>query len=130
MHTYTCPGDYTAALTVVDNDGLVGEASVDIHVDYTPGISASFACDLQPQYQAFCGGCHPPVLNLDLTTYTGVIAGSDNGPVVLPFDPENSSIVQITDQPRNHANDVGGEPLSPTTKDKQRAWILEGAMDN
>ena len=130
MHTYTCPGDYTAALTVVDNDGLVGEASVEIHVDYTPGISASFACDLQPQYQAFCGGCHPPVLNLDLTTYSGVIAGSENGPVVLPFDPENSSIVQITDQPRNHANDVGGEPLSPTTKEKQRAWIVEGAMDN
>jgi hypothetical protein len=130
-HTYECPGDYTAVLTVVDNDGLVGEASVEIQVDYTPGISASFACDLQPQYQAFCGGCHPPILNLDLTTYIGVVIdGSVNGPVVIPFDPENSPIVQITDPPRNHANDVGGEPLSPTTKDKQRAWIAEGAMDN
>jgi hypothetical protein len=133
MHTYECPGDYTATLTVVDNDGLVGQASVPVHVDYTPGLSASFGCDLLPSYQAFCAGCHQGAeadVGLDLTSYENVMAGSDNGPVVIPGDPEGSPIVQITAPPRNHAKDVGGEPLSPETKDKQRAWILEGAMDN
>ena len=133
MHTYECPGDYTATLTVVDNDGLVGQASVAVHVDYTPGMSASFACDLLPSYQAFCAGCHQGEeadVGLDLTSYENVMAGSDNGPVVIPGDPAGSPIVQITAPPRNHAKDVGGEPLSPETKDKQRAWILEGAMDN
>jgi hypothetical protein len=133
MHTYECPGDYTATLTVVDNDGLVGQASVTVHVDYTPGMSASFGCDLLPSYQAFCAGCHQGEgadVGLDLTSYENVMAGSDNGPVVIPGDPEGSPIVQITAPPRNHAKDVGGEPLSPETKDKQRAWISEGAMDN
>lgn len=133
MHTYTCPGDYTATLTVVDNDGLVGQASVAVHVDYTPGISASFNCDMLPSYQAFCAGCHQNPgadVGLDLTSYEDVMAGSVNGPVVIPGNPAGSPIVQITAPPRNHAKDVGGEPLSPETKDKQRAWILEGAMDN
>ena len=133
MHTYACPGDYTATLTVVDNDGLVGQASVDVHVDYIPGISASFSCDLLPSYQAFCAGCHQgegAEVGLDLTSYENVMAGSDNGPVVIPGDPAGSPIVQITAPPRNHAKDVGGEPLSPETKDKQWLWILEGALDN
>lgn len=129
-HTYNCPGDYTAVLTAVDNDGLTTQASVLVHVDYTPGITASFNCDIRPQYQAFCAGCHPPILGLNLTTYAGVMAGSVRGPVVIPGDPEISPIVLITDPPRLHAKDVGGEPLSPVTALKQRAWILEGAQNN
>ena len=58
------------------------------------------------------------------------MAGSGNGPVVMTGDPAESPIFQITAPPRNHAKDVGGEPLSPETKDKQWSWILEVALDN
>ena len=58
------------------------------------------------------------------------MAGSDNGPVVIPGDPENSVIVQINDSHRNHAEDVGGKPFNQKMREIQRAWIAEGALDN
>jgi hypothetical protein len=56
--------------------------------------------------------------------------GSINGPVVIPGDPDNSVIVQITGPPRNHAADVGAKPFPQSTWDKQWAWIKEGALNN
>jgi hypothetical protein len=63
-------------------------------------------------------------------SYEGIMAGSDNGPVLIPGDPENSVIVQMTAPPRNHAADAGGKPMDQRTITKQRAWIEEGAQDN
>ena len=134
-HTYECPGDYTVVLTAFDNDGLSGEASVNVNVPYPPGESVSFKCDLFPTMNAFCAKvCHypdsPDNFGLDLTSYAGLMAGSQDGAVVDPGDPDNSRIVQVTDPPQLHAKDVGGEPFNETIRGKLRTWILEGAIDN
>ena len=97
--------------------------------------SSSFACDLLPMYKAMvCTQCHhkgdDSTAGLDLSSYEGIMAGSDRGPVVIPGDPENSVIVQMTDPPRSHATDIGGKPMDQRTINKQRAWIAEGALDN
>jgi hypothetical protein len=58
------------------------------------------------------------------------MGGSQDGDVVIPGDPDNSRIVQVTSPPQLHAKDVGGEPLNETIRGKLRTWILEGALDN
>jgi hypothetical protein len=135
-HLYECPGEYEVTFGVVDNDGLgAHHVGINITVDYPEGVSSSFACDLMPMYKAMvCTQCHyagdDARAGLDMGSYEGIMAGSDNGPVVIPGDPENSVIVQMTAPPRNHAADVGGKPMDQRTITKQRAWIEEGARDN
>jgi hypothetical protein len=139
---YSCPGTYTATCAVIDNDGLISEASVTINVAYPAGVTAQFKCDLYPAYNAFCAKvCHytnaPYAIGagVNLSSYTAIMAGrtmpdGSIKPLVIPYDPDNSPIVQITGSPRYHANDVGGERLNDDVREKQRAWILEGAQNN
>jgi hypothetical protein len=135
-HVYECPGEYEVIFGVFDND-VLGAHSVGltISVSYPEGQGASFACDLLPMYKAMvCTQCHhkgdDAEVGLDLSSYAGIMAGSDRGPVVIPGDPENSVIVQMTDPPRSHASDIGGKPMDPRTINKQREWIAEGTLDN
>jgi PKD repeat protein len=158
-NVYVCPGDYTAVLGVIDNDGLVSQAKVDIHVLYSEGTSASFSCDLELTFSAFCAWCHfpksygSPAADLDVTSYAAVMEGAYGGtvPVVIPGEPNNSSIytrVGINDQccvdhplypddpPRPepcgdmHPVPYGGEPATTIVKEQLKLWIQEGALDN
>jgi len=132
-HTYICPGDYTVSLTVVDNDGLLGQTSTTINVPYMPGTTVSFSCELLPYYQTMCNTCHQgqsPPAELDLMSYEGLMKGSINGPVVIPGDPDNSKIVEVTSPPINHPENVGAIFFDEEIAGKQRAWILEGALKN
>lgn len=138
--TYTCPGAYTASPSVVDDDGLVGEGAIKINVGYPAGVTSSYKCDVLPAHKAFCGNqCHyagsPSGGGIVLTSYASIMASvstntNPGGPIVVPGDPENSPIVKVTDPPRDHAHDVGGERLNDLVKAKQRAWIAEGALNN
>jgi hypothetical protein len=141
-NTYTCPGTYTATCAVIDNDGLIAEATVNINVAYPAGVTAQFKCDLLPAYNSFCAKvCHyanAPYnvgAGVNLSSYAAIMAGRTmpDGtirPIVIPGDPDNSPIEIITGPPRIHAHDVGGERLNDDVKAKQRAWILEGALNN
>jgi hypothetical protein len=134
-HTYECPGNYTVVLTVMDNDGITSQASLGVNVTYPPGETVSFGCDLYPTVYAFCAKvCHfqgsSSGYGLDLTSHAGLMAGSQDGPVVVPGDPDGSRIVQVTDPPQLHAKDVAFEPLNEEMRAKLRVWILEGAIDN
>jgi len=142
-NTYTCPGTYTATCSVIDNDGLISEATVSINVQYPAGVTAQFKCDLFPAYNAFCAKvCHytgaPYAVGagVNLSSYAAIMAGRNkpdgtfDHAIVIPGDPDNSPIEIITGPPRIHAHDVGGERLNDDVKEKQRAWILEGAQNN
>ena len=132
-HTYTCPGNYTVSLTVVDNDGLLAQTSTNIQAPYMQGTTVSFSCELLPYYQTMCNMCHQgqsAPAGLDLMSYEGVMNGSINGPVVIPGDPDNSKIVQVTSPPTNHPENVGAITFDQEIAGKQRAWILEGALNN
>jgi len=132
-HTYTCPGDYTVSLTVVDNDGLLAQTSTNIKAPYMPGTTVSFSCELLPYYQTMCNMCHQgqsAPAGLDLMSYEGLMNGSINGPVVIPGDPDNSKIVQVTSPPINHPENVGAITFDQEIAGKQKAWILEGALKN
>ena len=121
---------------------LLRRSNVTINVAYPAGVTAQFKCDLLPAYNSFCAKvCHytnAPYnvgAGVNLSSYAAIMAGRTmpDGtivPIVIPGDPDNSPIEIITGPPRIHAHDVGGERLNDDVKAKQRAWILEGALNN
>ena len=49
--------------------------------------------------------------------------------IVIPFDPDNSPIVQITGAPRYHANDTGGERLNDDVRQKAARVDFRGCAE-
>ncbi|MCA9909737.1 MAG: NapC/NirT family cytochrome c [Anaerolineae bacterium] len=77
---------------------------------------------LQPLFTQECGGCHGPIPSkgLRLTDYASLMAGSEDGPVVVPGDPEQSLMIQVL---------TSGHFAQPTEHqlDLLRQWIANGA---
>jgi hypothetical protein len=72
-----------------------------------------------------CGACHGTSNNLkdlDLTTYTGIMQGSESGAVVTPGDPDNSLIMIIQTSEEPHF-----AQLTPEELNLLEEWILAGA---
>jgi mono/diheme cytochrome c family protein len=68
--------------------------------------NVTFESAIEPLFQARCIGCHGEggMQGLNLTTYESALAGSENGPVIVPGDPEASLLVQKqTAQPPHFA---------------------------
>ncbi|MHC4931330.1 MAG: c-type cytochrome domain-containing protein, partial [Planctomycetota bacterium] len=57
-----------------------------------PPTTVSYSQDLVPIFQVDCLRCHGAGMagGLDLLTHQGLMAGGQSGPVVIPFDPDNS----------------------------------------
>jgi mono/diheme cytochrome c family protein len=98
-------------------------ASVDL-------ANVSYQNDVLPIFEAHCSECHSgeePEEQLELTRYRSAIAGSQNGPVIVPGDPEHSFLV---DQIVSGRMPKRGDPLSQQEIDVIIAWIEQGALDN
>lgn len=74
-----------------------------------------------------CGSCHNEngVKGLDLTTYTGVMAGSESGPVIVPGDPGESLLVQKQSADQPHFSQLDQPQLALII-----GWIESGAPEN
>lgn len=82
--------------------------------------------DIQPIFERTCIACHSGVvqqLNLQVTTYEGLMRGSLRGPVVAPGDAQNSVLWQMISTGKMPM--IGQLTLSE--KDAVRRWIEEGA---
>jgi len=98
----------------------------------TPPVaaSASFSGDVQPILTSRCQRCHGGErieAGLDLLSYPGVIAGSENGPVVILGDSAASILVQQIvsgEMPRRAPR------LPPSEIETIATWVDEGALDN
>jgi hypothetical protein len=93
-------------------------------------VQASFSDDVLPIFETRCQRCHGPgrsEVDLRLDSYEGVLAGSSNGPVVVPGSAETSYLVDLIDS--------GNMPLgSAKLPDAQIRtiidWINAGTPDN
>jgi nitrate/TMAO reductase-like tetraheme cytochrome c subunit len=143
-HTVTNPGgtDNTSfcsnsachgsawAYAGLDAPGLAEIIAVQLPTP-TPGPTAApvvgtptYAANLQPIFAASCGTCHgeDAAGGLRLLTYGDVLAGSSDGPVVVPGDPDNSRLVEV--QTGEHFGRLTGEQLELV-----KAWIAAGAPE-
>ena len=98
---------------------------------YGAGLAVEYG-DVQRLFDGKCTSCHagadaPRGLRLD--SWQALIAGSDHGEAVIPFDAARSLMVELTtklvDGP--HPAEVGREPLTEAEVALLSVWIDEGA---
>jgi mono/diheme cytochrome c family protein len=107
---------------------------VPVAVDAAPAVS--FAEEIMPIFERSCVSCHGEPgedgeivveASLDMTTYEGIMAGSEWGSVIEPGDPGESlllDMVKVGDMPED------GDPLDPAEIELIETWIAEGAENN
>jgi mono/diheme cytochrome c family protein len=85
--------------------------------------------ELGPLFAARCTLCHAgdgAPLGLQLDSYEGAMAGSQDGPVLVAGDPEGSELVRRVRGASQPAMPLIGEPLSEEEIGRIEAWILAG----
>jgi hypothetical protein len=98
----------------------------------------SFAEEIQPYFnapgdnpnQTACTDCHSGgtgFKGVNLDSYANILAGGNNGPLVVPFDSADPTALLIPKLNENH-ND--GPDDAGFVMDLLGQWIDEGAMDN
>ncbi len=112
-------------LITVSNTSPVAPTTTTLRV--TVEDSVGYKEDIQPIFQRTCIACHSGVvkqLNLQVTAYDALMAGSMRGPVVLPGDAANSVLWQVLES--------GKMPLIGALPDADielvRRWIELGAL--
>ena len=92
--------------------------------------TVSFANDVMPILQSRCINCHggrDTKEGLSFASFGSLMAGSDNGIVVMAGDPDNSLLIQ---QIVNGKMPKKGPKLTPDQLQILIDWIAAGALDN
>lgn len=93
-------------------------------------VTVSFANDVLPIIQSRCINCHggeQTEEGLTMLTYADIMAGSDNGPVVIPGDAESSLMTELVS---NQEMPKRGPKLTPPQVQIIIDWINQGALNN
>jgi mono/diheme cytochrome c family protein len=81
-----------------------------------------------PVLQQRCASCHGPgggkLQGLDVTTYTTLMAGSQNGPVIVVGDPQASLLIKKQSGAQAHFGQLTPDELKRVTD-----WIAAGAPE-
>jgi len=88
--------------------------------------SLTYQATIQPLFQTRCGACHGEsgLQGLNLLTYSTAFAGSVNGSVIIPGDPDASMLIQRQTQDQPHFGQFNPEELQIV-----QDWILAGAPE-
>ena len=122
--------------------GKIGSGAVVEIVDYvvvTPTVEAQafptasgptigYNEDIKPLFERSCSACHNVVaktMGLQTTTYRALMAGSQNGPVIVPGDPDASKLWEMVGQGKMPATG----PLPAHEQAIVREWIAQGAAE-
>ena len=95
-----------------------------------PSVEVSYANDIRPILESRCGSCHMGEFvseGLDMNTYESLLAGSQNGPVLIPGDANDSLLVQKITAGKMPKR---GPKLTPTQIQMITDWINAGALNN
>lgn len=93
-----------------------------------PGPQIGYTEDISPLFERACAACHNAaarIMGLQTTTYPTLMAGSNNGPVVIPGDPENSKLWAMVSMGKMPLTG----PLPPAERQLVYNWILAGAAE-
>lgn len=98
--------------------------------DTPAAVTVSFANDVMPILQSRCINCHggqDTKEGLSFASYETLMAGSQNGPVIVPSDPTNSLLIQLIQEGKMPKR---GPKLTPDQLQILIDWILAGALNN
>lgn len=104
------------------------DTSIPVTESSVPEVS--FAKDVMPIFEAACIKCHGVEEikeGLDMRTYEGIMAGSFNGPVIVPGNADESFLVQqlIDGEMPKQDPKLTGEQIQIIS-----GWVDEGALNN
>ena len=94
------------------------------------GATVSFANEILPIIQSRCINCHggdKTEEGLSMNTHAEIMAGSENGAILVPGDAASSLIIEMVasgDMPKR------GPKLTPPQVQLIADWINQGALDN
>lgn len=94
----------------------------------TPGPQIGYAEDIQPLFERTCSACHNAaarIMGLQTTAYAPLMAGSANGPVIVPGDPEASKLWEMIGSGKMPLTG----PLPPDERQLVYDWIKAGAAE-
>lgn len=83
----------------------------------------SFGTEIAPALQEKCVVCHGVAGGLNLSSYSWLMAGGEDGPTVVPGEPEDSLIIRVLEA--GHF-----ATFSDQTMQTLREWIAAGAPNN
>ena len=95
-----------------------------------PAATVSFANDVMPIIESRCVNCHGGERieeGLLMRTYDEIMAGSDNGPVIVPGDTTNSLLVDLITKKEMPKR---GPKLTPPQIQIITDWVAAGAPNN
>lgn len=101
-----------------------------------PKLTVSYSADIDPIFTVHdCKICHTAGItpHLDLSSYEGLMRGSDNGPVVIPGDADHSLLflkVALESPPFGARMPLGRAPLPVSKIRLIEDWINQGAKNN
>jgi nitrate/TMAO reductase-like tetraheme cytochrome c subunit/mono/diheme cytochrome c family protein len=92
------------------------------------GVPRNYDETFRAMFNGRCAGCHSgnnPEAGLDLSSYDAIMAGSPDGPGLIPGDPDGSLIIQRQSEPEPHFGQV-----LPDELEALREWIAAGAPED
>jgi hypothetical protein len=98
----------------------------------------SFRDDIVPIFKGWCVSCHETggqgyqASGVDLTSYAGLMKGTKYGAVVIPKEPDSSTLIALIygrTSPQIRMP-FGHKPLPDCLRTNIWTWIFEGAKDN
>ena len=101
--------------------------------------AVSFSQDVQPIIDQHCVACHAEggvgevTSGFNLTTYDGLIKGTDSGPMVIAGDVEGSNMLVLMEgraDPSIRMPHGQNEPVPKKDIQTIRSWIGQGAKNN
>ena len=99
--------------------------------------AVDYSSEIQPIFDSSCTGCHNPDSGgwsnhqLDLTSYSGLISGSENGDMVVPGEASSSVLYDRIIRENSEQGDMppGNSQLDESEIALIESWINEGALE-
>lgn len=98
----------------------------------------SYSQDISPILRGWCVSCHQPggqgyqASGFNVTTYEDLMKGTKFGPMVIPGQPDASSLVALIEGRTSPQISMphGQKPLPSCLRDEIWSWVFQGAKNN
>ena len=96
----------------------------------------SYSEDIAPIFRGWCVSCHQPggegynASGFDLTTYEGLMKGTNYGPMVIAGKPDDSNLFRLVNGDAKLRMPFRHRPLPNCVRQNIWSWIFEGAKNN